>query len=92
MVHVCAGGAAHTCSATVVLQFDSRSSPSPAAQRGNVVLYLVPLLQGTEVIFIKFRSLSVDSLGTTHIVWDMYTRPTRAATELESNLQDSSGS
>ena len=54
---------------------NSRSSPSPAAQWGNIVLYLVPLLQETDVIFITFRSLSVDSLGTTHILWDMYTRP-----------------
>lgn len=53
---------------TVILQFNSRSPLRPAELWGNQVLCLVPLLQGTEVIDITFRSLSADSLGTTHIV------------------------
>ena len=64
---VCEAPPAHkTPVTTVISQFSNRSSPSPAAEWGNHVLYLVPLLQGTEVIFITYRSLSVDSLGTTH--------------------------
>lgn len=55
-----------------IIQCDSRSSPSSAARRGNLVLYLIPLLQGTEVK-IKFHSLSVDSIGSTNNVWDIYT-------------------
>ena len=46
------------------------------------MLYLVPLLQGTEVIVITIRSLSVDSLGTTHIVWDIYSRPAEYLSKL----------
>ena len=64
---------AHMYPNMVILRFDNHSSPIPAVQQSKYVLYL---LQGTEVIvIITFRSLSVNSLGTTHLVWGMYSCP-----------------
>lgn len=44
------------------------SSPNAAAWQGNLLIYLVALLQGPEVRAITPFSASVDSLGTTRVM------------------------
>lgn len=57
----------------VIPHINNHSSLNPSEQRGT--LYLVPVLQGSEVIVITICCLSVNSLGTTHTAWDMQLHP-----------------